>query len=264
MLAVATILGGCGAAHSRPSEPERANPSAFVDDFDGPRLDEDAWNTCHWWDDHGCTIASNEELEWYLPGQVSLADGHLRLEATDRRVTVPGEGTFSYRSGMVTTGPPEHCRRPRYSFTYGTVETRVRMPRGSGLWPALWLLPADCESTPEIDMIEVVGSHPRQASLHLHPADHGEPIGRRYRLPEGTFANRWRTVRLEWEPGRLRWFIDDHKVWTVRGDLVPSEPMYYIANLAVAGDYGGAVGANTRFPAALLLDYVRIDPAGLR
>src|SRR3712207_5709500 len=41
--------------------------------FDDGELDPAIWNTCHWWADQGCTIASNDEQEWYVPEQVSVA-----------------------------------------------------------------------------------------------------------------------------------------------------------------------------------------------
>ena len=47
----------------------------FEDDFEGDALDGDAWNTCHWWDDGGCTISSNDELEWYLPSGAFFSVG---------------------------------------------------------------------------------------------------------------------------------------------------------------------------------------------
>src|SRR5829696_5301192 len=52
--------------------------------FDDAQLDPTVFNTCHWWAEDGCTIASNDELEWYVPEQVTVADGALRLTA-DRR-----------------------------------------------------------------------------------------------------------------------------------------------------------------------------------
>ena len=61
---------------------------------------------------------------------------------------------FSYRSGMVTTAG-------HFEFTYGQVEFRALAPLGRGLWPALWLLPADRTWPPEIDVME-----PAQDDIH--------------------------------------------------------------------------------------------------
>src|SRR3954471_11795404 len=51
------------------------------EEFDGTSLNLARWGRCHWWAQGGCTIASNHELEWYRAENVSVAGGHLRLEA---------------------------------------------------------------------------------------------------------------------------------------------------------------------------------------
>ena len=43
--------------------------------------------------------------------------------------------------------------------------------KARGLWSALWLLPADSGSRPEIDILEVVGQQPDELIMHLHPQD---------------------------------------------------------------------------------------------
>ena len=118
----------------------------------------------------GCTISSNDELEWYRPEQVSVSGGALRLTA-DRNPTRGSDGReYEYRSGMVTTGPTIRDSEAQMSWTYGTVEARLRVPAGRGLWPALWMLPADRESRPEIDIMEVIGQDPGGTSCtSTHP-----------------------------------------------------------------------------------------------
>jgi hypothetical protein len=54
----------------------------FDDEFDETSLN-DVWSTCYPWANpkKGCTNGGNLELEWYLPGNVSLSVGHLDLTA---------------------------------------------------------------------------------------------------------------------------------------------------------------------------------------
>ena len=240
---------------------ERRDVVLFEDDFDGTTLDTAAWNTCHWWDDGGCTIATNDELEWYLPSQVDVRDGALRLTA-ERADTRGADGeTYPYRSGMVTTGPRTYTTdAPRFAFTYGTVEARVRVPQGAGLWSALWLLPASKQARPEIDLLEVVGDAPHDLLMHFHPADPAVPAdGTTVSLPaDASFAADWQDIRLDWEPGELRWYAGGELVWTRSGPDVPDEPMYLVANLAVGGVLGGRPDDATAFPATYELDFVRV------
>ena len=231
------------------------------DTFDDGRLDSEIWNTCHWWANDGCTIASNDELQWYVPEQVTVADGALQLTA-DRAPTQGSDGSsYDFRSGMVTTGPPagEDDAPAKLAMTYGTVEARLRVPAGRGLWPAVWLLPASRESRPEIDLLEVLGQQPDELIMHLHPKSRqAESPSQRYRVPGPSLAEDWHTVRLDWSADRLEFFLDGVRVWKLKDGQVPDEPMYLVLNLAVGGEYPGPPDSDTKFPATFSIDYVRI------
>ena len=252
VVVLAAVVVSCGAP----------GPQGLVDDFNGESLNTDVWSTCFWWANQGCTIVTNHELEWYMPSQVSVGDGVLRLTA-DHADSVGSDGNhYNYVSGMVTTGPPDTSSPAKWSFTYGTVEARIRMPSGAGLWPGVWLLPTSRQSLPEIDIFEAIGSEPASMSVHLHPAGPGEDVeGSDYTLPGGkTFADGWHDLRLDWKPGRLTESVDGTEVWRLEGAAVPREPMYLIANLAVGGDKPGEPDDATRFPATFEIDSIRITP----
>jgi beta-glucanase (GH16 family) len=250
-LLVVLVLGDSGS----PAEP------LFTDEFAGDELDSSRWNTCHWWDDGGCTIATNNELEWYLPSQVLVRGGHLSLRAEEIPTLGSNGEYFPYRSGMVSTGPSSwRSSEPKFSFTYGRVEARVRVPAGDGLWAALWMLPVSRHARPEIDILEILGNEPREYLMHLHPADPNRPaIGQKIRRADGpSFADGWHEVQLDWRPKKLQWFVDDDLVWQATGDLVPDEPMYLVANLAVGGKLPGPPTDASDFPATYTMDYVRV------
>jgi beta-glucanase (GH16 family) len=264
LLAIAGLLLAYVAVAQREEAavPATAAPRKVLLDatFDDGRLDPKVFNTCHWWADEGCTIATNDELEWYVPEQVRVADGALQLTADRRPIRGSDGRPYDFRSGMVTTGPPTWEGTPaKLAFTYGTVEARLRVPAGRGLWPALWLLPADRESLPEIDILEVLGQDPGELLMHLHPEDRqAESPNKSYRVPGPNLAEDWHTVRLDWTPGKLEFFLDDVRVWRVTGDQVPSEPMYVVLNLAVGGVYPGPPDDSTVFPATFAIDHLRI------
>lgn len=262
-LIVLGLLVAWVAVHQVASLPTKRAPAVVLDeDFDRGTLDSAVWNTCHWWAADGCTIASNNELEWYRPEQVSVANGTLRLEADRDLFRAPDGRTYPYQSGMVTTGPASDGRPAKVAITYGTVEARVKVPAGRGLWPAIWLLPTSQESRPEIDLMEVIGQNPSELIMHLHPADRDNSDSHRYQLPAGSLADGWHTLGLIWAPGRLDFRLDGATVWTVTGDQVPDEPMYLVMNLAVGGAYPGHPDHSTRFPATFEIDYVRMSTGG--
>lgn len=243
-------LGLAGAATAAIRTAAPAGPRVlFADEFDGDALDRGDWRTCHWWSDGGCTIASNDEREWYRRGQVSVAGGAAHLTAARRTTTGADGRRYPFRSGMISTGPgPE--RKPRFAFTYGRATARMRVPAGDGMWPAFWLLPADRNSKPEIDVVEVNSDLPDTVKMHIHGADSDE--GHRWKgLTPG-----WHTFAVDWRRGRLTWYVDGVRRWRVTGDLVPHEPMYLIANLAVSSDPPPT--DDTPDEASLDIDWIRV------
>ena len=239
---------------------ERRGTPTFADDFDGKQLDTGRWNRCHWWGLDGCTISGNHELEWYNADGVSTAGGVLRLTATRQPMRGSDGRQYAYRSGMVTTGRSSSSRRSisKFAFTYGYVEARVRVPKGAGLWPALWLLPATNRSLPEIDLFEIRGSATDRLSMHLHTSSGGKEVSIGEHWAGADLSTSWHTFALDWRAGSLRWLIDGVTAWQVTGPQVPSEPMYLVVNLAVGGDWPGPPNAQTPFPATFEIDFIRV------
>lgn len=67
-------------------------------------------------------------------------------------------GGKSYTSARIKT-------QGKKTFRYGRIDIRVKLPKGKGIWPALWLLPQDnvfgiWPKSGEIHMMEAIGSEP--------------------------------------------------------------------------------------------------------
>ena len=71
---------------------------------------------------------------------------------TSGRVVIPpNECSDGSNNGCDRTGTPEHIINPirsalvttynSFSFKFGTLEIRAKLPLGDWLWPALWLMP---------------------------------------------------------------------------------------------------------------------------
>ncbi|HMJ75056.1 MAG TPA: glycoside hydrolase family 16 protein [Iamia sp.] len=242
------LAGGC------PAEPPAVGKLRFADEFSGTTL-SGKWGTCHWWAPDGCTILTNDELEWYQRSQVTVRDGMLRLTAQPGSVDAHGRH-FPYVSGMISSGRPgdRPQDKPRVAFTYGRVEVRFRIPTGKGTWPAIWMLPVTNKPLPEIDLLEVRGDAPDLPAMAFHPASGAR---KRREVRTANLSTGWHIVTLDWAPKLLVWSIDGVERFRVTGAAVPSEPMYLIANLAIGGDAGTPTAA-TPFPARFLIDRVKI------
>jgi beta-glucanase (GH16 family) len=227
------------------------------DEFDGTALDRSKWE----YDQGG--LWNNAELQFYTarPENVRVEDGHLVLEAR-------AEDYFGndYTSGRIRT-------LGKASFTYGRIEARMRIPAGQGLWPAFWLLGESFASKTgwpgcgEIDVVETIGREPGTVHGTVHGATfHGAGgIHRAYTLPRGAVSDEDHVFAVEWEPGELRWYLDDVRYHTVTPRDLPrpedwpfDRPFFILVNLAVGGTWPGDPDATTRFPAQLRVDWVRV------
>ncbi len=199
---------------------------AFNPSFTGSRLDPKVWDTCYPWADtaFGCSNFGHKEYEWYLPSQDRVSNGLLELVAQRQPtpgLTKAGKPTiYACRSGMVTT---YHSFR----FEYGAVQVVARMPSVGGMWPALWLLPANKSFPPEIDIVEHWVRPQYRTGVFLHTKR-----GRPYNFVQtANLAVGWHTFTLVWTFHQLEWLIDG-KIAMVVHQHIPHQPMYFLANLA--------------------------------
>ena len=246
LLALAVFLfASVGPVMAVPPSPGSGWQLVFSDEFNGTALDLTRWNKHYWW---GRTNSDNSELEYYADDAFNFQNGYLRLSA-DRR----SMGGFQYTSGMIAS-------HDKFSFQYGYVEIRARVPAGRGLWPAFWLLPASRQYTSEIDVLEALGQEPTRVYMtnwDLNPNGNGDgfPIQSDYLGPD--FSQAFHTYGVEWGPGMIIWYIDGTERFRTRR-AVPHQLMYIIANLAVGGDWPGSPDANTPFPSYYDIDYIRV------
>lgn len=221
------------------------------DEFDETQLDSSKWYAIN---NQGgkqqqacCLDYSYSSLT--TPDQVQIHDGMLTI-TTERNMS----GGAAYRTGAITTETRSDA--PTFTFTYGRIDIRARLPKGRGVWPAIWLVtaPATVQVSYEIDLMEMLGQDPHTLYQVIH--HYGD---REYCSDQGPdYSQAFHVFSLDWEPGKLIWLIDGHAVCTVTR-LVPSQPMYLIINTALSdGSWGEAVDSSTHLPQAFDIDYVRI------
>lgn len=267
VLVVLAILGGASWLGQRVLPTHSPHPSTdaawklvFEDQFDAAELDGSRWTSCYWWDRGGCTNLGNNELQWYRRGNVVPGNGSVTLEAREEPVDT-SEGAFPYTSGLIATGrtDAEGEREDRFSFTYGYVEVRARLPRGQGLWPAIWLLPSDHVSRPEIDIMEMLGHAPDVLEMHYHYQTNGQNESQGEDRKVADLSADWHDYAVDWSPEAIVWYLDGREMWRIdEPGIISDEAMYLIINLAVGGDWPGAPDAETHFPARFEVDHVRI------
>ena len=281
VFAAALLLGftltGCGAAKNEEEETMNVNTETVTeiegydpfwhDEFDGEKLDTKTWTV----EAHKPGFVNHELQEYVInKDNMFLRDGNLVIKAIK---TVADNGAVKYTSGRMNTNYA-------MTFLYGKVVVRAKVPKGRGLWPAAWMMPAsnaEYGQWPlggEIDIMEVVCHDTKTAYSTIH---YGLPHSSQQgilKIPEGEadFSEAFHEFSVEWEPGEIRFYIDDKHIYTAtewftkNHGQVPAKfpapfdkPFHIILNMAVGGDWPGSPDDSTDFDnAEYLVDYVRV------
>jgi beta-glucanase (GH16 family) len=254
--------------------PQAAVPPGYLlawsDEFNSP--DGTTPDPAKWTYDLGGEGWGNHELEFYTdhPQNAQIKSGNLVITA-QKEITPRANGERrQYTSARIKT-------KNFFSQAYGRFEARMKIPKGEGMWPAFWMLGDDISSVGwprcgEIDIMENIGKEPAAVHASLHGA--GDPTTKaktadltlKFSLPGNpALSDDFHVYAVEWEPSRLRFFIDQSNYVTFTREQWPANApwpfdhkFFIILNLAVGGDWPGPPDANTIFPQQMLVDYVRV------
>jgi beta-glucanase (GH16 family) len=257
------------------------NPGSLVwsDEFNsaadlGPKPNPDYWTY-----DTGHTGFGNREFEHYCawgdasspcdpahPNAFVASDGYLHVVALQ-----PTDGVYTSArlktAGLLSFFPGPGTLR---------IEARMKLPLGQGLWPAFWTLgnniaTDDWPACGEQDIMEHINApKPDWIAGSLHGTN-GDTTRHYPTPPDPAFsAADWHTYGILWSKGKISFYIDTTAniyATNTPGDF--SRPgavwpfdngnaVFLLLNLAVGGDWPKAPDATTKFPAELLVDYVRV------
>ena len=196
----------------------------------------------------------NKEYQIYTKENVSVKNNQLIIKATLEQ--------GNYFSGRITT-------KDKMEFQYGTIEVRAKLPKGLGVWPAIWMLGHDIDnvhwpSCGEIDIMEYVGRMPNQIHTTLHTKDsygvsNNTKVSSIENIEEG-----FHVYKLDWNANRIQFLIDDNIVYTFSPENKTQEvwpfdkPFYLIINFAVGGYFGGFEVDDSIFPQEFIIDYIKV------
>lgn len=218
-----------------------------------------------WTSNYGGNGWGNKQLEYDTNNKNAYQDGQGNLVIETDKANPDGlkcwYGSCQYTSARISTST-------HFSFTYGRLEARIKIPTGQGIWPAFWLLGNNIKSAGwpncgEIDVMEDKGSEPSHTRGAAHGPD-GFTKDLSSDLPLGHYADSFHTFALQWEPDRLSFFVDDinygilNKADVKPQDWVFNHPFNIILNVAAGGTWIGNPDVSTVFPQKMDIDYVRL------
>ena len=190
---------------------------------------------------------------WGGPNPFKVADGILTITA--QPVTGLPAG-LTYTSGMI-------CTAGKFSFQTGYVEASIRVPGGTGFWPALWMMQDTGPGgavvwPPEVDIVQCSSRIPNESYVATYSKSSTGSVNE-----QGGFvtlpgpADGFHVHGFEWTTTTLNWYCDGKLLRTQPTPSGFNVPMFLMFNLAV-GDDGDWIRKPDGSTQSLSIDYLRV------
>lgn len=228
-----------------------------------------------WKYDAGHSGFGNRELETYCAWGASAPP----CSATNPNAYVGSDGYLHIVARQLSRGVYTSARlksQGLFSFRYGRLEVRARVPEAQGLWPAAWLLGNNIITVKwpacgEQDVLERVNAATtpdwNEGSIHGRGFIGDTGLGTKYNFSSGQTAAQWHTYGMVWLPGSVKYYVDDaarpYAIYTAEslhsltGAVWPfdsGQANFIILNLAIGGSWPGSPDSSTPFPSEMLVD----------
>lgn len=259
--------------------------ATWLEEFNGTALDETKWSYQEGTGaEYGIDGWGNAEEQYYTRDNLKVADGELVITAQKER-----RDGKTYTSSRIWTMNDDQ-KTAKFSQTYGRMEAKMKMAGGEGyegIWPAFWMLPVDTSIygtwplSGEIDILEARGREPDKADGTVHYGKawpNNESSGGVFDFDESQYnsdsdINDYHVYAVEWEPGEIRWYVDDELYYTYNNWYSQSsdnpdkyvypapfdQDFYIVLNMAVGGSFdGNLTPSDDKLPVDMKVDYVRV------
>jgi len=221
---------------------------AWSDEFEGTQVNTSNWNFTNSGGGFG-----NNELETYQTQNATVSNGKLIIEARKEN--------GGYTSAKLDSSG-------KRTFQYGRFEICAKLPKGQGMWPAIWMMPQNGAGWPqggELDIMETVNTDPFvQGTIH-YGNDPGHPTQACKVEGVTDLGTAFHSYGIIWDTSGITWILDGKPCGNSTnpnaGGYVfnnANYPFYFILNVAIGGNWPGNNINDGALPQHMEVDWVRV------
>lgn len=231
----------------------------------------------------------NQELQWYQSDNATVSDGCMIIEGRLERVKNPNyvEGSSNWKTNREYAEYTSSCltTQNRFTFKYGRLEVRAKIPTATGSWPAIWTLGNQWEwpMNGEIDLMEYyikngmpsILANACWSSTRQWTAvwDESATPFTHFTSKDSQWAEKFHLWRMDWDCSYIRLYLDGELLNEIdlsktqnqgyQGNTnnpfsndIENNGQYILLNLAIGSN--GGIPDKSKFPLRYYVDYVRV------
>ncbi len=242
----------------------------FSEEFDGSVIDTNTWNVHgqNWYD----------KVSHYSRDNVILGQGLARLRYEKKRGWHNDDPAFKPWGATAVSGETAYATgfldtAGKWTQRYGYFESRMKLPRAPGLWPAFWLMPdrgvntspaslrrSTAEGGMEFDIMEHLTRWGRyRYNIAMHWDGYGKEhksvgTGCLYVQPD---SEGFLTCGLLWLPGLAVYYCNGAEIFRWEDPRISRVPAQLIFTMP-SGGWDNDRLDDSQLPDDFVIDYVRV------
>lgn len=227
----------------------------FEDNFEGEEINPLLWDFEL---GPGVDYWRNLEIQYNRKDKenIYIKDNQLHIKAKYEKFE-----NLSYTAAKLTT-------KNTFNFKYGKIETRVKLPKGMGIWPFFRLIGANIDEVlwPKCGQMNLIESKNNENIIYntLH-WENSETKEQAMHQEKNYFENvsEFQTYVLIWTEDLIEMEIDEESAFKIfLNEKLKSEAFqksfFLTLGLAVSGDIELSEIDNSNFPLEMVVDYIKI------
>ncbi len=245
------------------------------------------------WEDNFDTNGSPDNTKWgneygFVRGEengyytdraknIRVENGYLIIESHKEKIkneafTNKNDSNWMFNRDTAQYTSASLTSRDKVSWKYGKIEVSAKLPKGRGIWPAIWMLGDNIGQVGwpkcgEIDIMEYVGFQPSKihGTIHTKAFNHTNGTQKGSSITLNKPYEDFHLYSIEWTDKKIDILLDNEVYLTFENEHKTTDEwpfnqkFFMILNVAVGGKWGGQQGIDDSiFPQRMEVDYVKV------